>query len=131
MSAKSIIEKSHIIEIITLVALIVIIAGLPGFVLNNSPWRSAHRNHRVINLTAVAKNGVWTEEKVTNLNYWNKEFKPAELSIQKGEKILFRRWKLKEEWFMKFLSLLKKPESSPITVRPFVEIHIITCKVKF
>jgi heme/copper-type cytochrome/quinol oxidase subunit 2 len=90
MSVKSIIEKSHIIEIITLVALIVIMAGLPGFVLNNSPWRSAHRNHRVINLTAVAKNGVWTEEKVTNLNYWNKEFKPAELSIQKGEKILFR-----------------------------------------
>ncbi|KKL76819.1 hypothetical protein LCGC14_2041060, partial [marine sediment metagenome] len=83
-------NKSLIIEIAALIVLIIIMVGLPGFVFMNAPWNSEYRDYRVINLTAVAKDGVWTEEKVTNLNYWNRKFKPAGLELNRGEKVLFR-----------------------------------------
>lgn len=45
---------------------------------------------RVVLLTGVKKNGIWTTESVTGLNYWWKTFHPAQIVLQKGEEVLLR-----------------------------------------
>ena len=90
MSDKSRKTRELVIEITAFIALIIVIIGLPGIVLSNAPWNSGYQDYRVIHLTAVARDGVWTKEKVTSMNYWNREFKPANLHFYPGEKILFR-----------------------------------------
>jgi mono/diheme cytochrome c family protein/plastocyanin len=47
-------------------------------------------DRRVIHLTGVMKDGAWTLEKVTALNYGVKTFEPAESVIEPGERVLFR-----------------------------------------
>jgi plastocyanin len=88
MNLKSIIDEKY--EIIGLILLIVILIGVPYLVVSNSPWNNTRENSRIVFLTAVAKDGVWTNEIVTNSNYWNRKFQKANLSFQKNEKVLFR-----------------------------------------
>jgi mono/diheme cytochrome c family protein len=45
---------------------------------------------RVIHLTGVMKDGVWTTEVVTSLNYGLKSFGAADIKLQKGEKVIFK-----------------------------------------
>jgi mono/diheme cytochrome c family protein len=42
---------------------------------------------RTIELTGVAPKGVWTEDKVTGANYWETNFTPADIRLEKGEEI--------------------------------------------
>lgn len=45
---------------------------------------------KVIALTGVAKDGVWTTEEVNGLNYWWKTFSPATIRLRKGQEIRLR-----------------------------------------
>ncbi len=46
---------------------------------------------RVITLTALASDGVWTEDSVTGVNYWRRHFPPAaEIHVRQGEKVALR-----------------------------------------
>lgn len=42
----------------------------------------------VFNLTGVASSGVWTLEEVNGLNYWWKDFEPAELHVPAGATVV-------------------------------------------
>lgn len=44
----------------------------------------------VITLTGSASCGVWTTEDINGLNYWWKEFEPADISVEVGESVLLR-----------------------------------------
>lgn len=49
------------------------------------------RGARIINLTALATDGVWTEEPVRGTNYWRKHFAAApEIEIKVGEPAVLR-----------------------------------------
>jgi mono/diheme cytochrome c family protein len=73
-------------------ALAVTLAGLIGIPF----WVLAYNNsfdppgRRVIHLTGIMKNGVWTTDRVNSLNYGVKEFESAEIMLQKGEQVLIR-----------------------------------------
>lgn len=46
---------------------------------------------RIITLTALASDGVWTQEQVAGVNYWRKQFSPTpELQIKQSEPIVLR-----------------------------------------
>lgn len=45
---------------------------------------------RVVTLTGVATDGVWTTEEVTGYNYWYRHFPRANIRVHVGEKILLR-----------------------------------------
>lgn len=46
---------------------------------------------RIITLTAIATDGVWTQEQVTGMNYWRKHFSPTpEIQVKLGETIVLR-----------------------------------------
>lgn len=82
--------KDEKIEIGGFVLLIILLIGMPILILSFSPWNSSKEGYKTISLTAVAKDGVWTNEKVTNYNYWNTNFKAANLVFEKGEKVLLK-----------------------------------------
>ncbi len=45
---------------------------------------------RVIELTAVRADGVWTEERVQGWNYWRRTFRPATITLREGEEVVLR-----------------------------------------
>jgi cytochrome c oxidase subunit II len=46
---------------------------------------------RIITLTAIATDGVWTQEQVRGINYWRKHFSPTpEIQVGLGETIVLR-----------------------------------------
>ena len=55
-------------------------------------WRPARygKDIPVIELTGVASSGIWTLEPVTNINYWWKQFTPATIHLELGQKVLLR-----------------------------------------
>lgn len=81
--------KKKITEILALLALILVLAGTPLAINYYSPWNN-HGKIRVINLTAVNAQGIWTEDKVDGTNYWFTKFKKARIVLRKGEKVIFR-----------------------------------------
>ena len=81
--------KYHVGEIIARSAVIIVLTVTTLFVFHFAPWKNNY-GKRIIFLTAVAKNGVWTEEKVNGSNYWGKDFKQAVIILKKGEKVVFR-----------------------------------------
>lgn len=81
--------KKKITEIAALIALLLVLAGTPFAINYYSPWNN-HGKVRVINLTAVNSQGIWTEDKVDGTNYWFTKFKKARIVLTKGEKVIFR-----------------------------------------
>lgn len=47
-------------------------------------------NVRVIRLTGVMKDGVWTDEEVDGLSYWRKTYRPAAITLREGEEVVLR-----------------------------------------
>jgi mono/diheme cytochrome c family protein len=45
---------------------------------------------QVVNLTGIARRGVWTLERVNNLNYWWKSFEPATLQLPLHSHVVLR-----------------------------------------
>jgi plastocyanin/mono/diheme cytochrome c family protein len=63
--------------------------GLPIWVVAYN--RSLDPSDRtVIHLTGVMKDGAWTTETVNSANYGVKTFEPAEIRLEKGERVLFK-----------------------------------------
>ena len=81
--------KKNIIEILAAVVVLMILVGTPWAISSNSPWKNKS-NTRMINITAVAAQGIFTEDVVNGTNYWNKNFKRAIIVLVKGEKVVFR-----------------------------------------
>lgn len=81
--------KRGIQEVLAVSMTITVLVGLPVIVFQNGPSNSSG-NVRVIHLTGVMKSGVWTDEEVNGLNYWWKSFRPATITLRKGEEILLR-----------------------------------------
>lgn len=81
--------KWHIKEFLAALIVIIFIVGLPYVIFGNAPWVN-EKSMRVIHLSAVTRDGVWTDARVNAGNYWRKKFKPAHLVLQKGEKVLLR-----------------------------------------
>lgn len=81
--------KHRIGEIVAKI-LVVGVLGLATFLIFYfAPWKD-NSGKRVIFLTAVARNGVWTEEKVDGTNYWTKDFKQAVIVLRNGEEAILR-----------------------------------------
>lgn len=81
--------KWTIKEILAITIVVLSLVGLPVLVFQNAPWVEAGEL-RIVHLTAVKKNGVWTDEKVTGHNYWRKSFKPVTLLLNENEKVKLR-----------------------------------------
>lgn len=81
--------NKKIIEIVAAFSLLLVLVGTPLVIYYFSPWNN-HSKIRVINLTAVNAQGIWTEEKVDGTNYWFKKFNKAKIVLTKGEKVIFR-----------------------------------------
>jgi plastocyanin len=76
-------------EIITRIFVVSVLALTSFLIFYFAPWKN-NTGKRIIFLTAVAKNGVWTEETVNGANYWTKDFKQAVIILKKGEEVNFR-----------------------------------------
>ena len=76
-------------EVIATTLVIAVLAITAILIVHFEPWKN-NSGKRVIFLTAVSKNGVWTEEKVNGSNYWLKDFKQAVIILKKGEEVVFR-----------------------------------------
>jgi plastocyanin len=75
-----------------LTAIIILCLGLfvlPVIIFHHAPWVQAGET-RVIYLTAVTKNGVWTDERVNSGNLWRKTFKPTTVKIKQNERVILR-----------------------------------------
>ncbi len=80
-------------ERIALLVTVSILIGLPaalfGYKQIYLPYK--FRGARIITLTALASDGVWTQEQVGGLNYWRKRFSPSpEIEVKQGETIILR-----------------------------------------
>jgi len=79
-----------IVEILGTVSVIAVLIVIPfGIVVYQHDYIIGD-SKRVITLTGVGKDGVWTLETVNSGNYWRKKFKRATLYLRKGEKITLR-----------------------------------------
>ncbi len=80
-------------ERIALAATLLVLIGLPLALIGYEKVYIPHhfRGARVIVLTALASDGVWTEEPVVGSNYWRRHF-PAvnDIQVRQGEKIVLR-----------------------------------------
>lgn len=77
--------KTKLSEVSATLLTVVVLIGFPSVVFLGAPWNNIE-NERVIHLTAIMKNGIWTDQEVNGLNYWWKKFKPSTLILKKGEK---------------------------------------------
>lgn len=87
--------KENITEILALGMIIITIVGLPFALMSyHDYYINSHfpENAQVIDLTASAKQCVWTREPIVGYNYWWKKFKGAkEIPIyDDGSPIFFR-----------------------------------------
>lgn len=76
-------------EIIATLVVIIVMAGTPVLLSYHAPWKD-RSGKRLIFLTAVASQGIWTKDRVNGTNYWNKEFTRAKIILRKGEEVIFR-----------------------------------------
>jgi plastocyanin len=81
--------RRNIKEIIAAIVVVITLVAIPYAIFGNAPWANSG-SMRVIHLTAVTNDGVWTDAKVNASNYWTQKYKPAHLVIQNGEKVLLR-----------------------------------------
>lgn len=72
---------------------LLILVGVPLSLVGYKKVYLAHKfsGARIITLTALATDGVWTEESVSGVNYWRKHF-PAtpEIQVKQGEEVVLR-----------------------------------------
>lgn len=81
--------KKNINEHLARLLIVVMLVGLPFLFYQFAPWKS-HDGKRIIFLTAIASQGIWTEDIVNGTNYWNTKFKRAKVILRKGEDVILR-----------------------------------------
>lgn len=67
-----------------------VLLGVPWAMTLDKRVRPEDRGLRVIQLTAVKKDGAWTDEHVDGTTYWRKTFLPATITLREGEEVLLR-----------------------------------------
>ncbi len=80
-------------ERIALLVTVSILIGLPVALFGYKQIYLPHKfsGARIIALTALASDGVWTQEQVGGVNYWRKHFSPTpEIEVKQGETIVLR-----------------------------------------
>ena len=81
--------KERIALFVTLLVLVAVPVALIGY--KTFYLRHRFQGARVVSLTALASDGVWTEEQVSGVNYWRKRFAPApEIDVKPGETVVLR-----------------------------------------
>ena len=81
------------VEVVSAVLVVAILVGVPAWVIQTESKAASVAegpNARVINLTAVAKFGIWTDEEVVGHSYWRRRPKVARPIIRLGETVVFR-----------------------------------------
>jgi heme/copper-type cytochrome/quinol oxidase subunit 2 len=76
-----------------LVAGLLVLATLIGLPLGIAHYQRAlltRPDVRGVELTAVRRDGVWTEEPVQGWNYWRRTFRPATITLREGEEVVLR-----------------------------------------
>ncbi|MBI1747514.1 MAG: hypothetical protein HYR55_13125 [Acidobacteria bacterium] len=75
--------------LVTLIMLVALPLALLGYHRIYLPYK--FRGARIITLTALASDGVWTREPVMGINYWRKHFSATpNIHIQQGESVVLR-----------------------------------------
>jgi hypothetical protein len=81
-------------EAASVLAVVLVLAGVPLLLWY---WRAVAVPHRyppgtkIINLTAVADGGIWTQDQVVGFNYWRgKPTRTEEILLDKGEHVVMR-----------------------------------------
>lgn len=80
-------------ERVAVLATLSILIALPLMLLGYKQIYLPHKfsGDRIMTLTALATDGIWTQEQVTGLNYWRKHFSPAsEIQVRQGDTIVLR-----------------------------------------
>ncbi len=80
-------------EILATLSVVVSLVAIPvsiGWYHNNYVLGAYPETDKVITLWAVAKDGAWTLDKVDGTNYWWKDFKPATIYLEEGDKVVLR-----------------------------------------
>lgn len=70
-----------------------ILAALPAALFGYKRIYLPHKvgGARIVTLTALATDGVWTQETVEGINYWRKHFPPSpEIKVRQGETVVLR-----------------------------------------
>lgn len=78
---------------IPLFVTLLILVALPVVLFGYKTVYLPHKFHgaRIISLTALATDGVWTEERVAGFTYWRKHFSPTpEIRVKQGETVVLR-----------------------------------------
>ncbi len=81
--------RKHIAEISASILVISVLVFVPLLIYANGPWQNQNEL-RVIHLTALSEGGIWTDEEVTGLNYWNTDFRKAHIILNENEEVLFK-----------------------------------------
>jgi len=81
--------RKQIAEISAAVLVISVLVFVPILIYANGPWQN-QRELRVIHLTGVQEYGIWTEDEVTGLNYWNTKFKKAHIILNENEEVILK-----------------------------------------
>jgi hypothetical protein len=81
--------KKNLVEIFAALMVVLVLAGTPMAISYNSPYRQKGST-KIINLTAVSAQGIWTEDVVDGTNCWNKNFRRANVILVKGEEVILR-----------------------------------------
>ncbi|MHB8875646.1 MAG: c-type cytochrome [Myxococcaceae bacterium] len=77
-------------EIIAGLCTLGVLVGVPYGFSRERAVRPEDQGLRIIALTAVKKDGAWTDEVVDGTNYWRKTFVPATITLRQGEEVLLR-----------------------------------------
>lgn len=81
--------KKKLGEIFAFILLIGSLIAVTVLIYINAPWKSSVEK-RVILLTAVANNGVWTTQRVNSINFGYSSYTAANIILEKGEEVVIR-----------------------------------------
>jgi plastocyanin len=80
-------------EMLAALSVVVSLVAIPvavGWYHNNFVLDGYPEANKVFTLSAVTESGVWTLDKVDGTNYWWKDFKPATIFLEEGDKVVLR-----------------------------------------
>ncbi len=80
-------------EILATLSVLVSVIALPfviGWYHNGYVLGRYSEGTKVVTLSGVAEGGAWTLDKVDGTNYWWKDFKPATIYLEEGDKVVLR-----------------------------------------
>jgi cytochrome c oxidase subunit 2 len=78
---------------VPLLCTVLVLVGLPAvlWAYGRVYLPHKHAGARIITLTAVAGDGVWTDEPVVGLNYWRRHFTAApQIELRRGQPVVLR-----------------------------------------